>query len=182
MIFFDIETTSLKADVGILVASGFILPNGEIKILFAENLEEEKDLIENTAKLLLQNKDEEIVIWYSKFDIPFLVSRAIKHGLDISGIYDLKIVDLCKLIQENLKFRSNKLDEVAKFFGIKKNLSITGKNVHLLYFRAIKGDAKAKDEIVEHCKDDLLAMKEIYEKVKAYVPKWMNSSKKVNSS
>ena len=97
MIFFDIETTSLKADVGILVASGFILPNEEIKILFAENLEEEKDLIENTAKLLLQNKDEEIVIWYSKFDIPFLVSRAIKHGLDISGIYDLKIVDLCKL-------------------------------------------------------------------------------------
>ncbi|MEM5854065.1 MAG: ribonuclease H-like domain-containing protein [Candidatus Aenigmatarchaeota archaeon] len=178
MIFFDIETTSLKADEGILVASGFILQNGETKIFFSENPDDEKNVIKKTLEIFNQSKNEEIVIWYSDFDIPFLVSRAIKHGLDASLVYELKIIDICKLIRENLKFRSNKLDEVAKFFGIEKNLKITGKDVQRLYIKFLSGSKKAREEIIEHCKDDLKAMKEIFEKVKSYVQKWKNKNSK----
>ncbi len=177
MIFFDIETTSLKADEGILVVAGFILQNGETKIFFSENPDEEKEVIKKTLEIFEENKNEEIVIWYSDFDIPFLVSRAIKHGLDASLVYDLKIVDICRLIRENLKFRSNKLDEVAKFFGAEKNLKITGKDVQRLYIEFLSGSKEAREKIIEHCKDDLKSMKEIFEKVKAYVPKWNKNSK-----
>lgn len=178
MIFFDIETTSLKADEGILVAAGFILPSGETKVLFAENPKEEKELIEKTFKIFEENKNDEVIIWYSGFDIPFLVSRAIKYRINASLIYELKIVDICKLIKENLKFRSNKLDEVSKFFGVEKDLKITGKDVQRLYINFLSGEKKAKDEIIAHCIDDLKAMKEIFEKVKNYVLKWKNKNSK----
>jgi len=38
--------------------------------------------------------------------------------------------------------------------------------------RALKGDAEAEEMIVSHCKDDLEAMKKIYEKIKPYIEKW----------
>jgi len=176
MMFLDIECTSLDSDVGMTVAIGLILPNGETKIFFAENPSEERKIIEESIELIKKFKKEPIVIWYAGFDIPFLVTRAIKHGLDISEIYDFKVIDLCKLVQKNLKFRSNKLDEVSKFFGIEKNLSITGKDVHKLYLKAIKGNEEAREKIVEHCKDDLLAMKKIFEKLESYIKKWLEKN------
>jgi len=177
MIFFDLETTSLRAEEGILVAAGFIV-KGEFKIFFTESPEKEKDTIEKTWEVFVENKDEEFVIWYSKFDIPFLVSRAIKYGLNISQIYEFKIIDICKLIQENLRFGSNKLDEVAKFFGIEKVFELTGKDVHRLYLEFLSGNKSAKEKIIKHCEDDLRAMKEVFEKVKDYVPKWLEKNSK----
>ncbi|MDI6798829.1 MAG: ribonuclease H-like domain-containing protein [Candidatus Aenigmarchaeota archaeon] len=156
-----------------LIAAGLILPNGESKIFFADGPEQEKKIIEETMELLRKYREEPIIIWYSGFDIPFFVSRAIKNGLDVSDIYDFRIIDLCKLVQENLKFASNKLDEVSKFLGIKKNLIVTGKDVQKLYLKAIKGNRKAREEIVEHCIDDLKALKEIFRKLEKYVDKWM---------
>lgn len=176
MIFLDIECTSLDSDVGITVAIGLILPSGETKIFFAETPSEERKIIEESIKTIKKFKNEPIVIWYAGFDIPFLVTRAIKHGLDVSEIYDFKIIDLCKLVQKNLKFRSNRLDEVSKFFEIEKNLAVTGKDVHKLYLKAIKGDGKAKEKIVEHCKDDLVAMKKIFEKLESYIKKWLEKN------
>ena len=174
MIFFDIEATSLDADIGMLIAVGMLLPDGEMKILFVDNPEKEAEVIERSVEILRKHKEEPLMIWYSGFDIPFLVSRAIKHGLDVSEIYDFKVIDLCKLVQENLKFASNKLDEVSKFFGIKKNLSVTGKNVQRLYLQAMNGDEKSKEEIIKHCEDDLKALQEIYKKLEKYVEKWLS--------
>lgn len=173
MIFFDLEATSLQADVGLLITTGVILPDGEIKTFFADEPKEEKKVIEETMELLRRYKGEPIVIWYSGFDIPFFVSRAIKNDLDASDIYDFRIIDLCKLIQDNLKFASNRLDEVSKFFEVKKNLSVTGKNVQKLYLEAIKGNRKAKEEIVEHCIDDLKALREIFYKLEKYIERWL---------
>lgn len=173
MIYLDIECTSLSADSGILTAIGLILPSGETKLLFVEDPEEEKEVIQEFIEILRDYKEEPLVIWYSDFDLPFLVTRAVKHGLDVSEIYDFRIIDLCKLIQKNLKFTSNKLDEVSKFFGFEKNLRLTGKDVQLLYISAIKGDIKSKKEILDHCYDDLLNLKKIFEKLEPYVQKWL---------
>jgi len=127
-------------------------------------------------EILRDYKEEPLVIWYSAFDLPFLVTRAIKHGLDISEIYDFRIIDLCKLVQENLKFTSNKLDEVSKFFGIEKNLHLTGKDIQKLYMSAIKGNENARKEILNHCLDDLNALKKIFEKLEPYVQRWLRKN------
>jgi uncharacterized protein YprB with RNaseH-like and TPR domain len=171
MMFLDLETSSLHADIGIIIAVGFILPNGKKEIIFTEEPEKEKETIEKALEIIRKNKNEVLVIWHSRFDIPFLLTRAIKHNIDATAIYDLKVIDLCKFCRENLALASNKLDEVSKFLGIRKNLNITGKNVQELYFQFLKKDEKAKREIIEHCEDDLEALKSIYKKLEAYVKK-----------
>jgi uncharacterized protein YprB with RNaseH-like and TPR domain len=172
MIFADIETTSLNADVGVLVTVGLILPNNNLKIFFADKPEDEKKIIQQTLATLRKFKKEPICIWHTGFDIPFLITRAVKNNVDISEIYEFEFVDLCKFVRENFKLSSNKLDEVSKFLGIQKNLNSTGKNVHELYLRAVEGDKTSKQEIINHCCDDLKALKAVFERVKPYVEKW----------
>lgn len=172
MIFVDTETTSLNADTGIMNTIGIILPSGETKLLFADDVEKEKEIIQEALNLLKKFPNEQIIMWYSDFDIPFMVTRAIKNGLDISEIYNFQIIDLCKLVQYNLKFSSNKLDDVAKFFNVDKNLHFTGKEMHMLYMSAIKGDKDSREKILLHCQDDLNALKEIFNKLSAYIKNW----------
>lgn len=171
-IYLDEETTSLHADIGILVCIGIIAPSGKMKFFFANNPSEEPEIIKKAVDFLKKFSDEKIYVWNTSFDIPFLITRAIKHGIDVSLIYDLKFVDLCKFVRENLRLASNKLDEVVKFLELDKNLKKTGKDVHKLYLDFLNGNKRGKDEIIEHCKDDLLRLKEIHERVKPYVEKW----------
>ena len=174
--FLDIETTGLNANSGMLIAIGMILPNKEEKIIFVEEPRKEKECIKEFLEIVKKFKDEEWIVWYSKFDIPFLVTRCIKHGIDASILYELKFIDLCKLFQEHLKFSSNKLDEVSRFFGIEKKLELTGRDMQLLYLQFLKGDRKAKQTIISHCLDDLKALEKVYEKVKPYLKFWLNKN------
>lgn len=171
--YLDVETTSLQADIGMLIAIGFIYSNDESEVLFVDSPEEEKKIIQQAMEKLRKNKDEPIFIWHTGFDIPFIIARAIKNEVDASDVYDLKFVDLCKFVKENLKLASNKLDEVSKFLGIRKDLNLTGKNIQNLYLKAVKGDRKAREDIINHCLDDLRALKAIHEKLKVYIEKWM---------
>lgn len=174
--FLDLETSSLHADIGIIIAIGFILPNGKKEIIFTEEPEKEKETVEKALEIIRKNKNETLIIWHSGFDIPFLLTRAIKHNIDASILFEIKILDLCKFAKENLALASYKLDEVSRFFGIEKNLSVTGKNVQDLYFQFLKKNEKAKKEIIEHCEDDLEALKNIYKKLEIYVKKILESS------
>ncbi len=174
MIFFDTESSSLDANLGALVAVGMVFSDGREKFLFADSFGDEKKVITDTMDILLSNRNEPLVIWYSPFDIPFFVTRAIKNGIDVSQIYDLQVIDLCKLVQDNLKLSSNKLDEVSKFLGIEKNLNVTGADVNYLYSNAVTGNEESKRKIIDHCRDDILAMKKISEKLEPYVKVWLN--------
>jgi len=127
MIYLDLETTSLNAEIGRIVAIGLILPDGRLEIFFAKSDREEKEIIQKTMEVLRKFKGKPLVIWYSKFDIPFLVTRAIKHDLDISDIYDFEVIDIWKLVKENLRLVSNRLDDASKFFGVKKNVEMNGR-------------------------------------------------------
>ncbi|MCS7106126.1 MAG: ribonuclease H-like domain-containing protein [Candidatus Aenigmarchaeota archaeon] len=178
MMFLDLETSSLHADIGIIIAVGFILPNGKKEIIFTEEPEREKETIEKALEVIKKNKNEILIIWHSGFDIPFLLTRAIKHNVDASVLFEVKVIDLCKFARENLALASYRLDEVSRFLGIRKNLSITGKNVQELYFHFLRRNEKAKKEIIEHCEDDLEALQDLYKKLEIYVKKFLESSVK----
>ncbi|MEM5882987.1 MAG: ribonuclease H-like domain-containing protein [Candidatus Aenigmatarchaeota archaeon] len=174
MMFLDLETSSLHADIGIIIAAGFILSSGKKEIIFTEEPEKEKETIEKALEIIRKNKNETLIIWHSGFDIPFLLTRSIKYNIDASILFEIKILDLYKFAKENLALSTYRLDEVSRFFGIKKNLSITGKNVQELYFQFLKNRDKAKKEIIEHCEDDLEALKNIYKKLEVYIRKTLD--------
>lgn len=179
MIYLDLETTSLQGDIGIIVTIGFILPNGEMKLFFADKPEKEKEVIQQTIEIL-KDFEEPIIIWYSGFDIPFLVTRAIACKLNISEIYGFRIIDLCKLVQENLRLTSYKLDDVCKFFGVEKDINNTGKDVQSLYISWLSGDTKAREQIITHCSDDLKALRAIFSRLEPYAESWLRKTFKAS--
>jgi uncharacterized protein YprB with RNaseH-like and TPR domain len=165
--FLDIECTNLSADIGQIIAVG-IIKDKKKEVKFVENLEDEKEVLKWLKKEL--EGCELIITWYgSKFDLPFLITRAIINDLDMSELLKIPSLDLCEFCKKNLSFSKNNLSDVSKFLGIPKNREISGKDILKLYLKAIHGDKKAKEEITNHCLDDLEALEKIFKKLNPYL-------------
>jgi uncharacterized protein YprB with RNaseH-like and TPR domain len=167
-IFLDIETNDLKADIGQLTAIG-IIKNGNVEIKFVGKPEDEKETLNWFRDKL---KDCKLIITWNgdKFDIPFLLTRALILGVDLSELTKIKSLDLCKFCKEKFSFAKYSLAEVSYSLGIKKKDEISWKNISSLYLEALRGSENAKREIIKHCESDLLTLKEIFEKLKSYIP------------
>lgn len=163
IVYLDIETSSKKANEGIIVAIG-LLTRDEPDVRFADSLEEERKALEWLREKL---KDcEMLVTWYgSGFDIPFLTSRALIHNIDLSRLTELPMLDLCEWSRANLLLSSYALESVARFLGISKPTEFRGADVLTLFKLVERGDLEARKLIVDHCKEDLLLLKRVYERL-----------------
>jgi uncharacterized protein YprB with RNaseH-like and TPR domain len=177
VVFFDIETSSLHADIGSLIVAGF-LKEKEEKFFFVEYPKEEKKVLEEILEHLEKIKKEKICIWNASFDIPFLISRCLKHGVTTKIFTQLKVIDLLKFSREVLRLSSNKLDDVSGFLGIEKNIKVTGRHIQNFYEEFLAGNKEMKEEIINHCRDDLISLSKVYEKVKDLVEVWERKQKK----
>ena len=167
IVVFDIESTALYADTGVVVGYGFLFENGKLQTAFIKgNIEEgEKQLI-NQCIRQLSSFSHVVTFNGSGFDFPMLISRALKHGIDPSPILSINHTDLWLVVKENLLLTRNSLDNAAKFFGIEKKTKLSGKDVPNLYVKATQGDKKALRKIRQHLKDDLQATLQLYKKLK----------------
>jgi len=166
IVVFDIESTALYADTGVIVGYGFLFENGKFQTAFIKgNIEEgEKQLI-NQCIRQLSSFSHIVTFNGSGFDFPMLISRALKHGIDLSPILNVSYIDLWLVVKDNLLLTRNSLDNVAKFFGIEKKTELSGKDVPNLYVKAMQGDRKALRKIKQHLKDDLQATLQLYLKL-----------------
>lgn len=160
----DIETTQMKADRGMIVAIG-LLKGEEPEVRFAGTPEEERKALE-WLRDGLEGCDK-LVTWYgSGFDIPFLLARAALHGVDLRKLIEIQMLDLCEWSRGHLLLSSYKLESVARFFGVQRELEFHGGDVSALSKLAARGDHEARKLIVDHCKEDLLLLKRVYERLK----------------
>ena len=81
IVVLDIETSSLEADAGIVVGAGLLLETGKSEYFEAKRTDQEKSLL---VKLLKRLEVCDVVVTWSGrgFDIPFLTTRLLKHGLN----------------------------------------------------------------------------------------------------
>jgi uncharacterized protein YprB with RNaseH-like and TPR domain len=157
----------MKADIGQITSIG-IIKDSKIEVKFVETPEKEKEALEWLKNEL--GGCDLLVTWFgSGFDLPYILSRAIINDVDLHEILKIPSLDLCKFCQQNLSLTRYSLVEVAKSFGIQKNVEIDGKDVLKLYLKAVRGDKKAKETIVNHCRDDLIVLKEIFQKLEKYI-------------
>lgn len=164
--FLDIETSSLKADRGRVTAIG-LLKGKNLTIRPAWTPEKEKSLIEWMNSELGTNT---IVTWYgSKFDIPFLLTRSALWEIDSDPLLEAPKLDLYQKCEKNLKLSSYSLKSVAKFFNIETKSEFSGKDMVGLLKLAKKGNEKAKSDILNHCKDDLITLREVYQRLEPYI-------------
>ncbi|MEM2909626.1 MAG: ribonuclease H-like domain-containing protein [Nitrososphaerota archaeon] len=166
--FLDVEATSLEADVGIIVGAGLMEDNGRFSYISVNRPELEKDKLKELLGRLEQYHI--IVTWNGKsFDIPFLVSRIIKHGLKVESLLSAYHLDMAELVRNNLKLSRTDLFHVSKFLGIRKDVTTLGQDVPGLYVKAMKGDRVAVKRIEMHCKDDLNVLRLIFLRLRPLV-------------
>ncbi len=164
-VILDIETTSLEADAGILVSAGLMSDAGRGEYLEAKRTSEEKSLLSKLSKHL--ESYDVIVTWNGRsFDIPFLTTRLMKHGLDPRPLLRKPHIDLADVVKSRLRLTFTYLDHVCDFFEIDRKRGPMGLDVPHLYVRALEGDRKALLSIREHCLDDLRATRQVFLKLK----------------
>ena len=161
----DIETTSLAADSGIVVGVGVMPEDGPAEYLSVGRIEEEKMVLSKLVSLLGQY--EIVVTWNGRsFDLPFLTTRLLNHGLDPRSLMGMRHIDLHEVVKGRLRLTFTYLDHVCDFFGIEKRKGPMGMDVPHLYLKAQEGDSGALKVIRAHCLDDLEATRKVYVKLK----------------
>ena len=164
IVILDIETSSLAADGGIIVGAGIMTETGRGEYLEAKRTDQEKKVLATLLKRL--SSYDVIVTWSGRgFDIPFLTTRLLKHGLDPRPVLRMMHLDLNEVVKSRLRLTFTYLDHVCDFFQIKRDKGPMGLDVPHLYVRALEGDGKALKSIQDHCMDDLRATRQVFLKL-----------------
>lgn len=160
-VFLDIESTSLYADVGHITAVG-ILSYPEPEIFFVSSLHEEANALEWLKRRL---KSRDTVITWHDFDPRYIKARALATGVNVGIFNQIFFFDLCRWFQKNIALTRYSLNEVCSFLGVKKQIEPSNIQMPELYLSAVNGNEAAKQKIIDHCKDDLESLREVYKRV-----------------
>ena len=107
------------------------------------------------------NKADEIVGHNAdRFDLPWIRSRALFHGLDMRPKY--KSVDTLKITRSKFRFPSNRLDALGDYLGVGRKIKT---NRELWVDTVCKGDKKVLEKMIKYCNQDVLLLEDVYNKL-----------------
>ena len=167
---FDFEMSNLNADFGMMLCGVVKEFRGDAQTFRLDQYDLYKKDRANDRVLAKDLRDalEEFDIWVSyngrRFDIPFLNSRLLFHGL--RPIEKKKHIDLLYQARYKLKLHSSRLASVQEHLGLSnKKTEIRGYH----WTRALAGYKPSMDYIVRHCVLDVAVLEETYGKLKQFV-------------
>lgn len=166
--FLDIETTGFSRKKNFIYLIGIqyysqSTKNWSIRQLFAENINEEKDILLEFIKLISNYKK---IITYNgdRFDIPFINSRLLLLGIPYLINKDLSL-DIYKVVKENnifLSLNSLKLKSLEESLGLYREDLYSGKDCINFYYDYIKShNDDSFNKIIQHNYEDLYYMIDI---------------------
>lgn len=97
------------------------------------------------------------------FDLKRAKTRGIIHGL--GPLPKIKTVDTLKQARKHFNFPSNKLDDIAEYFGLARKHSVAMKD----FVGCANGDEEAITKIVEYNKQDIKIQEEVFQKIRSYI-------------
>ena len=161
---FDVETTGLRANWSHMLC-WCIKEHG--KDVIHEDLITKREARDKNDYRIIKSavkeicKHDRIVGWYSSnFDIPYVRSRAIKHGIEFPAFKALYHTDLYYVARSKLALHSNRLQAVCEYFGIPaKEHRMTPD----LWQRAGAGQQKALQDILFHCREDVISTDTVFD-------------------
>lgn len=168
---FDLETSNLSADYGIVLC-GVIKRNGKPTILRWDEQKSFKKKPWSDRELVVAIRDElekyDIIVSYNgkQFDVPYLNARLLHFGE--RTLKPMKHIDLYYITRWKFKLSRNSLDNLSQFLGVEHRKTKIDGN---LWVQALVGAGKPKGKkamnyIVEHCVQDVLVLEECYMRVK----------------
>ena len=168
--FLDIECTNLKADFGMMLSWCMLRDEDGVIV---EDAVSKKDLRNGTMdKNIVQScidemeKYDRVVGHYSsRFDIPFVRSRALWHGLKFPHYGEILQTDTWTMAKRALCISSNRQDSIARLLHSKTEKTRIEPR---FWLAAMQGDEKAIEEILDHNRRDVRDLKRNYDSLKAF--------------
>lgn len=184
-LFFDIENSSMVADgIWQLKQNGYINPSQIIsygKILCLSYKWEGDSKVKTIKYDIVNDCDKELCMKFlpillladevvghngDRHDIPWVKTRLLFHG--VRSLPDIKSIDTLKNARK-LKFPSNKLDEIAKYLGLKtRKVKTRGEEMWQDITR--RKNKKALNEMCVYCEGDVNLLEEIYKALSGFSP------------
>jgi len=168
--FVDIEASNLSATFGYIISYCIKEADGPI----IERVLSPKDIKKHTfdKQLMKQfiidsRKFDRLLGYYStKFDIPFLRTRCVYFGLDFPLYSEIKHTDVYYIVRNKLNLHRNRLETACEFFDI----PCKGHRLNpTIWQRAMSGEKKALDYILQHNREDVISLELLYNKVNLFV-------------
>lgn len=169
--FLDIEASNLKADFGIVLCYciaeldsdriiGRVLTKEELfSTKYAPDYKLMRDCVEDMRKF------DRLIGYYSgdyKFDLPFLRTRAVSQGVEFPEYGSITFEDVYITVKAKFRLSSNRLATSSRMLVGETNKTPWASE-H--WIRAVQGNKKSLDYILDHCKKDVTDLKKLYLKV-----------------
>jgi uncharacterized protein YprB with RNaseH-like and TPR domain len=159
----DLETLGVEGDMRIITCIGMKGNGEETEVLFADTPGDEPKLIMRLKERLKRTK--RLVLWKgTKMDIPFLKTRCLLLGIDISELKNIEILDLNDVIENELTLSQVRFRDVRTLLGIERTDNYDGRDMPMFYNEWMNGNKKRKGDIINHCKDDVENTATLFEK------------------
>ena len=163
--FLDIETSNLDANFGMMY-SWCIKSRGSSKRniqwgLMRTNNFKKGFLDTRVVKELsaeLREYDRIITYYGTRFDVPYIRTRAARWGMSICEYGSLWHSDLYYIVRNKYKFNSNRLNTVANFLQLESKTPID--NEH--WINAHFGDTEGLEYILKHNKKDVIVLEDLF--------------------
>lgn len=138
---------------------------GESKVnSLSWNKGDDKQLLIDFVKIL-NSADEIFAHNGDRFDIRWLRTRCLYHGVDMLPKYNS--IDTLKLAKKYFYLNSNKLDYIGSFTGVGKKMETGG--LKLWDAIILDNDVKAMDKMIKYCKVDVIRLQQVYDKISPYI-------------
>lgn len=174
ILFFDIESSDLAADIGHVLCVGYQWA-GEKKVTLLSLLDYPGKTLNDDSKLLAEfakvyEQADMVVYQFGEyFDLPFLQTRLLVHRLP--RLPTSSQVDTWRIARTKLKFGSNRLDRIAEVLGC----PYTKTPVKLSHWSDARiGDKTAFKYVLNHCKIDIQVLAWVYYRIRHMWPKHPN--------
>jgi DNA polymerase elongation subunit (family B) len=138
------------------------LGEDEVYTLTWDTNQDDKFLLEQFIEVM---NDADVLVAHNgdKFDIKWIKTRALKHGLEMLPTY--VTIDTLWLAKKHFYLNSNKLDYISKFLGFEGKISTSPE----LWDRVIlEKDNDALIEMVTYCEEDVRQLEKVYNTLKRY--------------
>lgn len=163
---FGSKPAGFCADLAYILVFGYKwLGDDRAKYIIASKKDFKKDPLSDASILdqiySIMNEAEVIVTWYgANHDFPFVTARLAQQGkfLDQQILH----IDLQKLARKALPLSSNRLNNVAKFFGKELKTSISP----AIWAKTWMGDYDALVEMADYCVQDVEVLSQLYDSLK----------------
>lgn len=175
-IIMDIEATDLAADRGVVLCMCYessdepgvvhTLRNDEVarKSWKAGRRGDDKEIVKK-ANALLRSHDVIVAHNGTRYDLPFLRTRAVKWGLE--PLKEHKIVDPLSIAWRKFRLQRNSLGSISSLLELSDRK--TPLDLAVWADAMLNGSKKAMDLIVEHCVADVKVLSGVLPHVKPFI-------------